>query len=111
MVLPNPQEIELTHREELQVILEDILDSEAVYFQPPPSFKMTYPCIVYQHRDEQVKFAGNRRYMTKKLYQVTVIDRNPDSLIPDTIAELPFCGMDRRYVADGLNHVVFNLYF
>lgn len=44
-------------------------------------------------------------------YQVTVIDRNPDSLIPGKIASLPMCKFDRHYKAENLNHDVYNLYY
>jgi hypothetical protein len=42
---------------------------------------------------------------------VTVIDRNPDSELPDKVEELPFCRFDRFYATENLNHHVFNLFF
>jgi hypothetical protein len=98
-------------RVELQTILEGVLGTGNVYFQPPPSLQMQYPCIVYKRDDAQTDFAGNKPYLYSKRYQVTVIDRNPDSHIPDRIAELPMCLFDRFFAADNLNHDVFNLYF
>lgn len=44
-------------------------------------------------------------------YTVTIIDRNPDSAIPNKVAELPLCSFNRFYTADNLNHFVYNLYF
>lgn len=96
-------------RSDLQTLLEDI--TAAVYFQPTINTKMVYPCIVYKRSDEDAKYAGNKLYSRTKLYQVTVIDRNPDSTLPDTVRNLPMCSFDRHYTADGLNHDVFNLYF
>lgn len=72
---------------------------------------MRYPAIVYQRDDADTNFAGNKPYLNVKRYQVTVMDRNPDSLIPDKIAGLPLCSFNRFFVADGLNHDVFTLYF
>jgi hypothetical protein len=46
-----------------------------------------------------------------KQYQVTVIDRNPDSELPDMVEELPLCSFDRYFAADSLNHYVFTLFF
>jgi hypothetical protein len=40
-----------------------------------------------------------------------VIDRNPDSELPDKVIELPLCKFDRFYTADNLNHTVFTLFF
>jgi hypothetical protein len=98
-------------RLDLQTLLETLLESENVYFQPPASVQILYPAIVYQRDDIRTAFADNNPYRHTKRYQVTVIDRNPDSDIPDKVADLPLCDYNRFYVADNLNHDVFTLYF
>jgi hypothetical protein len=98
-------------RSELQAILVDILGTDQVYFQPPPTVSMDYPAIVYRRDYELAIFADGSPYSRKKRYQVTVIDRDPDSDIPDKIAELPLCRFDRFYTAENLNHDVFKLFF
>jgi len=95
----------------LQSALEEILGSENVYFQPPSNVQMSYPAIVYSRDNLHTKFADNLPYGTDARYQVTVIDRNPDSDIPSKIAALPKCVYDRFFVADNLHHDVFRLYF
>jgi hypothetical protein len=82
-----------------------------VYFQPPDNVQMKYPCIVYQREDLAVKYANNLPYDAIQRYQVTVIDRDPDSAIPLKVAALPRSSFDRFFVASGLNHDVFRLYF
>lgn len=98
-------------RVELQAILEAILGTDKVYFQPPSKLTLTYPCIVYRRDSMSTIFASNEPFRITKRYQVTVIDRNPDSDIPDKIALLPTCTYDRSFVADNLNHDVLNLFF
>jgi hypothetical protein len=98
-------------RLELQTILEAILGSRNVYFQPPANLQMKYPCIVYKRDFAQVQFADNHPYRNIKRYLVTVIDSDPDSPIPDKVAALPMCTFNRFYTADDLNHDVFNLFF
>ena len=98
-------------RLELQGILTELLGSNQVYFQPPPTVQMAYPCIVYRRDYQLSRFADDTPYKHDKRYLVTVIDRNPDSDIPDKIAELPKCIFDRFYTADDLNHDVFKLFF
>ena len=98
-------------RLDLQAILEALLGSGNVYFQPPATVQMQYPSIVYRRDDIDTEFAGNQPYRLTKRYQVTVISRDPDSIIPGKVAELPTCTFDRFYVADQLNHDVFKLYF
>ena len=98
-------------RVELQALLETVLGSPYVYFQPPSNVQMQYPCIVYHRDSAEIKFANNNPYRYTKRYTVTVIDRNPDSIFPDKLAELPMCTYIRFFPADSLNHDVFNLYF
>lgn len=98
-------------RLELQSILEDILGTGNVYFQPPANVQMQYPCVVYERDAAVTRFAGNRPYSFTKRYQVTVIARDPDSDIPSKVAKLPLCTHNRFFAADNLNHDVFTLYF
>jgi len=59
----------------------------------------------------KTEYADNGPYKHKTRYQVTVIDKNPDSEIPAKVKALPLCAYSRFFVADNLNHDVFNLYF
>lgn len=96
-------------RKLLHSILTDITTN--VYFQPPANVQMQYPCIVYERDDAETSFADNKPYRITKRYQVTVIDRDPDSVIPDQVALLPQTTKQRYFVADGLHHDVFFTYF
>lgn len=82
-----------------------------VYFQPPASVKMQYPCIRYELADIHTTHADNRLYTAKRRYTVTVIDKDPDSQIPFALIEFPLCSFDRHYVADNLHHWVFGIYY
>lgn len=99
----------MASRLDLQVLLETLIEN--VYFQPPVNIQMQYPCIVYRRDDSRSEYADNRPYARTKRYQITVIDRNPDSDLSDKVEELPFCSFDRYFPADNLNHYVFNLFF
>lgn len=98
-------------RLELQELLVGILGSQNVYFQPPTNVKIEYPCIVYNMDFRLSSWADGRPYLKGKRYLVTSIDRDPDSLIPDKIADLPLCVFDRFYIFQNLNHNVFKLFF
>ncbi len=96
-------------RQQLHDTLKTFTDH--VYFQPPTNVKLEYPCIIY-HRDfADTKFADDIPYNHTKRYMVTVIDRNPDSAIPEQVASLPMCLFNRFYTADDLNHDVYVVYF
>lgn len=93
----------------LQKLLEAITTN--VYFQPPTNIKLEYPCIVYKRDFANTKFADNVPYAHKKRYMVTVIDANPDSVIPEKVALLPMSVFNRFYTNDNLNHDVYSVYF
>lgn len=99
----------MKRRKELQSLLEEILGSRNVYFSPPESVKLKYPCIIYSKEDEIVRHADDIPYKRDDVYEVTVIDRNPDSDIPDKIAELQSCRFTRSFTSDNLNHHVYRL--
>ena len=102
----------MASRLELHEILKGILGSNNVYYQPPESFKMGYPCIVYERYNNNAKFADNKIYNSKRSYSLTYIDKNPDSdVMLDKILKLPYCRFDRHFTIDNLNHDVFILFF
>lgn len=87
------------------------LGIENIYFQPPTTLEIKYPCIVYKIDDLVTKAANNRPYSLKTRYQLTLIHANPDNDIKEKLAMLPLCEFDRSYSADKHMHYIFNLYF
>jgi hypothetical protein len=96
-------------RLELHQLLETF--TENVYFQPPTNISIKYPCIVYSRDYAYTEFADDIPYCHKLRYQVTVIDRDPDSAIPSKVASMPMSLFNRFFTADNLNHDVFSVYF
>jgi len=101
----------LAQRLLLHEALVDLLGTTNVYFQPPPDFQMTYPCIVYSRDDQSVKRGDNVAYNVRQRYQVTYIDKNPDGDSIDALAEFPLSAFSRHFVTSGLNHDVFSIYY
>ena len=99
-------------RLDLQTLLEGLLDEGlTVYFQPPANIQMTYPCVVYKRDSEMIRHANDHLYYRKKRYMLTVIDQDPDSLVPDLVGALPLCRFVRHFTVDDLNHDIYNLYY
>lgn len=103
-------------RLDLHTILQGIIGlrpdgKHNLYFQPPSTVKMNYPCIVYKRDGNSSLRADNLLYRHQWRYSVTVIESDPDSEIPDKVLQLPLCDFDRAFTADNLHHIVFNLYF
>lgn len=98
-------------RFELHSLLESILGSKNVYFQPPTGLQMKYPSIVYSRNRIDNRNANNSVYLQNVSYQIIVIDKNPDSEIVFKVSKLPLCRHDRHYKEDNLNHDSFTIYF
>lgn len=106
----------MTHADEnkrysLQRLLEDLLESRNVYFQPPEGFKMNYPCIIYQKSDEYYRHADDMKYIDKMMYDITVIDCDPDSEIPNKVSKLKYCRYNRTFISDNMYHNVYTLVY
>lgn len=89
-----------------------VLGTRYVYFQPPESLKLDYPCVIYSRSSPRKHNANDKLYMSTNRYEGTVIDYDPDSKIPDKIVNhFPMCTLDRSYISDKLNHFTFTLYY
>ena len=100
----------MANRLNLQTLLEELLGSQNVYFQSPGSIRMNYPAIVYSLGTIDTLHANNSAYKILTAYEITLIDKNPDTEFLTKLLALPYCSFDRFYRADNLNHWVFTLY-
>ena len=107
----------MNKRLELHEILCEIINitepdgDRHTYFQPPASVKMKYPAIKYSRRPIETINANNSIYRHLTSYEVTLIDKDPDSKYIEEILKLPYCKHNRYYVADNLNHDTFTIYY
>lgn len=101
----------MPNRLDLQSILEELLDSRNVYYQPPESIKMEYDAIRYSKKNITSTYANNSKYSMTDCYEVIVIARRPDHPVIKKLLALPYCSYDRHYVSDNLNHDVLTIYF
>lgn len=99
-------------RPQLHQLLKSLVGEDGkVYFQPPEDISMSYPCIVYEREYLNTQFADDQPYRQTKRYQVTIIDRDPDSPIPDKVAALPMSTFKRFFAREDLNHDIYSLFF
>lgn len=101
----------MSNRANLQAMLENILGSKNVYYQPPATVQMKYPAIVYSRNRIDNRYADDSVYKQAISYTVTVIDKKPDNNVVFEISKLPKCRFDRHYISDNLNHDAFTLYY
>lgn len=96
-------------RLQLHELLLTFVDN--VYFQPPSNVQMMYPCIVYNRSSALNSYADNGPYHHTKRYQITIIDRDPDSPIPDKVAALPMSEFSQHFVTENLHHDIYSVFF
>lgn len=112
-------------RLDLQILLESLMNtayhktiaagintpdfSKNVWFQP--GNRLIYPAIVYSRNTADTRYADDNPYVVMVQYIITVIDPNPDSLIPGLVAQLPMCKADRHFVSENLHHDVYLMYY
>ena len=102
----------MVRRFKLHEALESLLGNDHVYFQPPESLKMEYPCIRYKRDTGYTRYANDMPYNFKTRYSITYITRDPDDPFVEKLAyAFPTIEHDRFYTMDNLNHDVFTLYF
>ena len=101
----------MANRLDLHSLLETVLGSDEVYFQPPESIRLVYPCIIYKRSSIRTDFANNLPYSLRSEYTITLIEPDPDSPKPYLVANLETARHERFYTADNLNHNVFTLFF
>lgn len=93
--------------------LVDLLGSNNVYFQPPESIKMKYPCFVYERDGMNAKLADDEKYTTSIRYQLIYISKNPDTndFIQDVLKRFKYIRYDRHMTTENLNHEYFSIYY
>lgn len=94
----------------LRKVMKDVSGVENVYFQPPENLLLKYPAIVYSRSDIRNRPADDMVYSQFTFYDLTVIDKNPDSLLVYAVASLPRCKFGRHYKSDNLNHDTFMIF-
>lgn len=99
----------MASRLELQEYFKTL--TKNVYYQPPESVKMSYPAIRFSFADFDIDHADNEVYRKMRAYEVIYISKNPDDNVVEILSEMPLSRFNRRYVADGLYHNVFTIYY
>ena len=101
----------MADRLELHSVLQELLGSSNVYYQPPESIKMQYDAIRYSKKTIDSKYANDRKYSMIDRYEIIVISRLPDNPAIKKLLSLPYCSYDRHYIADNLHHDVLTIYW
>lgn len=95
-------------RIKLHNTLVDILGNRNVYYQPPESIRLQYPCIIYGLKDITSNNADNLKYIKTLHYKITLICNNPDSDYVEKLLDLDYMSFENSFQTQGLYHFVFS---
>ena len=98
-------------RVNLHHMLEDILGSKNVYYDPPESFKLKYPCIVYYMEGFADIPADNQTYRRMRRYNMTYITTDSEDPVAERLADIRYCTLTRPFVASDLFHFSYTLFY
>jgi hypothetical protein len=95
----------------LQTALETVFPELPVIFRPSGNYKLTYPCVTYEPKTEEVSYANNVPYTIGTQFQVMFIAPLPGysdtrliySLIPQGVVVV----RNNSYTTNDLAHDVF----
>lgn len=84
-----------------------------VYFQPPSSVQLNYPCWVVERSKVYQPKANDKTYLFRPGYKCIFMNcEEPD---PDVLYEISRryenCHYQNHYVKDNINHDVFLIYY
>lgn len=100
-------------RHDLTELLRDQFpdrNKAVVFFQPPATIKLTYPCIIYKLSNMPTKWANNLPYHWDRCYEMTFITEDPQDPMVEKLIALRETAFDRYFSADNLHHFVFKIY-
>lgn len=106
-------------RSELQKELEELLgtsnlplEEKRVYFQPPSSVKLKYPCIIYNLTRTDVRSGDNKKYIKHNEYHIKHLFKSLKNELKDSILDrFNYITHDTRFVSDGIYNDDFTLYY
>lgn len=96
------------NRRDLHTQLLDF--AKNVYYQPPQSVKLTYPCIVYSRSRMAGEYANNQMYIEYVGYKLVYITKDAEDSVPLKILRgIDYCTLDSDYESDNLYHTAFTV--
>ena len=78
-----------------------------LYFQPPETVKLEYPCIIYRLATMTSDYADDDPYRIRIAFDITYITRSPTSNVPSSLVKAHKFAFDRYYVSDNLHHYTY----
>ena len=87
-------------------------ENSHVYYQPPSTIQLTYPCVIYHRTSGYQLKADNIRYASIKHYIVQIISKTPDPIELEKILNaFPMSSEINYFMDNNLYHYQISLYY
>lgn len=102
----------MDRRQKLHNLLKTVTGINNVYYQPPESVKIKYPCVIYSKKSKYTKRADNSVWGIVDRYEVTIVTNKADTDYADKILEhVQRSSYVRRFIANNLYHDTLSIYY
>lgn len=102
----------MASRQKLHEELVYLLGNNNVYFQPPSSVTLKYPCIIYSLSRTDTARADNKNYIKTNEYHVKHIFKSLTNELKDQLLDnFQMISHDNRFIAEGLYNDDFTLFY
>lgn len=93
----------------LSSIMEECGEEPHLYFQPPESVKLEYPCMIYRLRTMTSRKADDKPYYKTIGFDITYVTRSPNSSVPSRMLSEQYMNFDRYYTSENLHHYAYTI--
>jgi len=90
--------------------LASLFPTVTLYFQPPETLKLTYPCIIYSIENIFTRHADNRPYKIKNRYSLMLITRTLDETLNDILLSIESARFERLFIGENLYHFIVTIH-
>lgn len=93
----------------LSGVMEECGEEPHVYFQPPESIKLVYPCIIYHISNIDTLYSSNLPYAHFISFETKYISKDSTSKVPNRLLKLPRSRFNTYYTAEKLHHYSYTI--
>lgn len=87
----------------------DGIDGVNLYFRPPSSLMITYPCVIYDLKVVDVRHSDNQVYSDGERYEVSYITSTQDDRNWTRLRDIPGSRWIRNFNKENLYHHIFEI--
>lgn len=102
----------MDRRQKLHEELKRVTGIKNVYFQPPESIKLKYPCVIYSKQPFRTVRANNTAWINNRPYRVVIVCSDGDNKFAEMLLNgFKYCSYDSRYISNNMYHDSLTIFY